>query len=80
MSVTTCALSGQPLIEPVVSTKSGHVFEKSLILKQISMTGQCPITGPNLNAMDDLLELKVAVNVAPKPLESMSFPSTLKFL
>ena len=80
MSVTTCALSGQPLQQPVVSTKSGHVFEKSLITKQLTMTGQCPITGQSLDAQTDLVELKVANHVAPKPLESMSFPATLSFL
>jgi pre-mRNA-processing factor 19 len=39
MSVTNCALSGLPLENPVVSVKSGHVFEKSLIEKHLLNTG-----------------------------------------
>ena len=50
MSVTTCALSGESLVNPVVSIKSGHVFERALIEKHLNNTGQCPITGVDLNA------------------------------
>ena len=57
-----------------------HVFEKSLILKQLSLTGQCPVTGQNLDAATDLVDLKVANHVSPKPLSTMSFPGMLKFL
>lgn len=39
MSVTTCALSGHPLKTPVVSIKSGHIFEKEIILKHLLNTG-----------------------------------------
>lgn len=57
MSVTTCALSGNPLEDPVVSTKTGHVFERRVIEKHIENTGQCPITGIDLEKKD-LLPLK----------------------
>jgi pre-mRNA-processing factor 19 len=57
MSVTFCALSGNPLEEPVVCTKTGHVFEKRVIEMQIDKTGQCPITGIDLEKKD-LLPLK----------------------
>jgi pre-mRNA-processing factor 19 len=57
MSVTTCALSGNPLEDPVVSTKTGHVFERRVIEKHIENTGQCPITGVDLEKKD-LLPLK----------------------
>ena len=57
MSVTTWALSGNPLEEAVVSTKSGHVFEKRIIEKHIENTGQCPITGQDLEKKD-LIPLK----------------------
>ena len=49
-------------------------------MKQIQMTGQCPITGQNLQAETDIVELKVAQHASPKPLETMSFPGMLKFL
>ena len=57
MSITTCALSGQPLTDPVVSVKTGHVFERSLITKHLEATGQCPLTGINLSADSDLIAL-----------------------
>ena len=55
------------------------MFEKNLILKQLSMTGQCPITGQNLDSTE-LVELKVAAHATPKPLDAMSFPGMLKHL
>lgn len=39
MSITTCALSGQPLKDPVVSIKTGHIFEKSVISQHLNDTG-----------------------------------------
>lgn len=44
MSWNLCALSGVAMVDPVVSRKSGHVFERRLIEKQIEATGLCPIT------------------------------------
>ena len=80
MSVSACALSGQPLKVPVVSIKSGHIFEKSLIEKHLLNTGQCPITGTNLNAATDLIELKVAAACTPKPLVANTVPNILSML
>ena len=57
MSLYTCAITGHQLTEPVVSKKTGHVFEKSLIEKHIEASGQCPITNQPLE-MTDLLPLK----------------------
>ena len=57
MSITTCAFSGQPLKEAVVSQKTGHVFERRVIEKHLNDTGQCPITGVELNPKTDLIEL-----------------------
>lgn len=51
-----------------------------MILKQISNTGQCPLTGQNLDASTDIVDLQVAKHTAPKPVDSMSFPGMLKFL
>jgi hypothetical protein len=52
-----CAMSGEPPVEPVVSRKTGHMFEKRTILTYLLETGTCPITGQPLNS-EDLLELK----------------------
>ena len=57
-----------------------HVFEKQLILKQLSTTGQCPLTGEPLNLETDLIELQVAKSVQPKPVGANSFPGMLKCL
>ncbi|KUF99697.1 Cleavage stimulation factor subunit 3 [Phytophthora nicotianae] len=56
-----CSLSGQVPVEPVVSLKSGHVFEKRLLLKYLEQNQQrCPVTGEELDAEQDLLALKAA--------------------
>jgi hypothetical protein len=79
MSVTHSALSGEILKNPVVSTKSGHVFEKSLIEKHILNTGQCPHTGSDL-FQSDLLALKVAEAVRPNALVENCVPNILTLL
>ncbi|KAI9919696.1 hypothetical protein PsorP6_017312 [Peronosclerospora sorghi] len=54
-----CCLSGQVPIEPVVSLKSGHVFEKRLILKYLEQNQlRCPITGQELDREKDLLAIQ----------------------
>ena len=58
---------------------SRHVFEKSLILKQIQASGQCPLTGVNLSA-SDLIDLQVAKAAAPKPVSANSIPGMLKYM
>ena len=45
MSQIYCQISGTIPEEPVISKKSGHIFEKRLITKQIEATGTCPVTG-----------------------------------
>lgn len=69
MSVNKCAFTGVLLEYPVVSTKSGHVFEKSQIEKHLDQTGQCPVTGQDLSK-DDLIEIK------HKPLMNTKIAST----
>lgn len=68
MSVaTTCSISGSPTIDPVISLKTGHVFEKSTVLKHISVYGTCPHTHQAL-AETDLLPLANSKNTGiPAP-------------
>jgi pre-mRNA-processing factor 19 len=66
MSLSTCAFTGNVLITPVISKKSGYIFEKDAIEKQIDTTGQCPITGEELSK-DDLLEINLNHVITPKP-------------
>lgn len=50
MSALVCSLSGSPLMHPVVSNKTGHLYEKSTILHYISIYKVCPHTGSPLDA------------------------------
>jgi hypothetical protein len=47
-----CAISGEPPQNPVVSKKSGHVYERRLILKYITDNGTDPVTGEKLEESD----------------------------
>ena len=50
-------VSGEPPTTPVVSKKSGLIYEQRLILKYIQENGKDPVTGEELSE-DDLVELK----------------------
>lgn len=52
MSAIACSISGAPLVNGVVSTKTGHLYEKSIILHYIAVQGKCPHTGIQLSAQD----------------------------
>ncbi|PWZ05343.1 Serine/threonine-protein kinase RUNKEL [Zea mays] len=52
-----CAISGEVPDEPVVSKKSGLLFERRLIERYIEDHGKCPITKEELT-MDDIVPVK----------------------
>jgi pre-mRNA-processing factor 19 len=52
-----CAISGEPPQDPVVSAKSGHVYERRLITKYIAENGTDPMTGEKLEE-NDLITVK----------------------
>ena len=54
-----CCISGEPPQDPVVSAKSGHVYERRLIVKYISDNGTDPLTGEKLEE-SDLLPVKAS--------------------
>jgi pre-mRNA-processing factor 19 len=58
-------------LEPVVSKKSGHIFEKRTIRKYIQDSGHCPVTGNDL-ALSDLVDVKANSTVKPKAAETSS--------
>ncbi|KAK4651003.1 hypothetical protein QC762_700710 [Podospora pseudocomata] len=72
-----CALSGEVPEEPVVSRKTGTVFEKRLILKYIQENGKEPGTEEELDP-EDLLDVKTSRVVRPRPPNFTSLPSLLK--
>ncbi|SRR5258708_4190403 len=65
-----CALSGEPPQEPVVSAKSGHVYEKRLIEKYISENGTDPISGEKLTE-EELITVKASTYHPPAMQPSM---------
>lgn len=85
-------VSGQVPEEPVVSTKSGLVYEKRLIEKAIATTGREPTTNEPL-AETDLIAIKrmnrevraISVSdhlvpnqpVKPRPVQATSIPGML---
>lgn len=54
-----CSISGEPPQDPVVSSKSGHVYERKLIVKYITENGTDPITGEKLEE-SDLITVKAS--------------------
>lgn len=50
-------VSGEPPATPVVSKKSGLIYEQRLIQKYIQENGKDPVTGEELSD-DDLVEVK----------------------
>ncbi|CBK23997.2 uncharacterized protein [Blastocystis hominis] len=71
-----CAISGEVPHEPVVSKKTGYIYEKSLITKYIEAEGKCPITGEELD-LSDLIDVKTQPLVKPKPTPATSIPGLL---
>ncbi|KAL5542356.1 hypothetical protein UlMin_010066 [Ulmus minor] len=71
-----CAISGEVPEEPIVSKKSGLLFEKRLIERHISDYGKCPITGEPLT-MDDIVPIKTGKIVRPRPVQAASIPGML---
>ncbi|KAG8220065.1 nuclear matrix protein NMP200 [Butyriboletus roseoflavus] len=75
-----CGISGEPPQDPVVSTKSGHVYERRLILKYIIDNGTDPLTGEKLEE-SDLLSVKANPKAAPpRPPTATSIPALLHTL
>ncbi|KAI4135961.1 MAG: hypothetical protein LQ347_000193 [Umbilicaria vellea] len=71
-----CAISGEAPQVPVASRKSGNVFEKRLIEAYISENGKDPVTNEELTT-EDLVDLKSARVVRPRPPTLTSIPSLL---
>lgn len=71
-----CAISGEAPEVPVVSKKTGLVYEKRLIEKYIEEHGTEPGTDTELD-VDDLLPLKAGRVVRPRPPTLTSIPALL---
>ena len=63
-SVDVCAaVTNAVPTDPVVSSKTGHLYERSVIEKHIAAEGTCPITGDEMTTAD-LLPVKSALPCA----------------
>jgi pre-mRNA-processing factor 19 len=71
-----CSISGTVPEDPVISKKSGHLFEKRLIEKYIQETGKCPITQESLS-LEELLPVQNAKTVKPRTTPATSIPGLL---
>ncbi|KAJ6810043.1 pre-mRNA-processing factor 19 [Iris pallida] len=71
-----CAISGEVPEEPVLSRKSGILFERRLIERHIAEYGKCPVTKDELT-MDDIIPVKTSKAVKPRPLQAASIPGLL---
>ncbi|KAG1885581.1 nuclear matrix protein NMP200 [Suillus subluteus] len=75
-----CSISGEPPQDPVISSKSGQVYERRLILKYINDNGTDPLTGEKLEE-SDLLTVKANPKTAPpRPPAATSTPALLHML
>jgi len=79
MTTIVCSISGQPPQEPVFCSKTGHVYDKRLIEKNLECGGKCPVTGEELT-VDDLAPMKANTAVRPRPATATSIPGMLSLL
>lgn len=74
-----CSITGTVAKEPVVSVKSGHVYEKKLVAKVIKDTGVCPMTNEPLS-MDDLIDVQNGHLNTVKSEDATSVPGLLRMM
>jgi len=73
-----CTLTGEIPHEAVISAKSGHVFEKSVIEKIVKSEGKCPVTNEDLT-LEDLVAVQTSEKfVHARPPNDTSIPNLLK--
>lgn len=72
-----CSISGEPAEDAVISKKSGHIFERRLIVQHLDQNdGKCPVTGEELCA-EDLLQVHHSKAVKPRTVHATSIPGLL---
>ncbi|CAH2321563.1 pre-mRNA-processing factor 19 [Pelobates cultripes] len=75
----TCYISNEVTDRPCVSPLSGHVFDRRLIEKYLAENGTDPVTNQPLSE-EQLIDIKVAHPIRPKPPSATSIPAILKSL
>lgn len=74
-----CSISNEVPEHPCVSPVSNHVYERRLIEKYIAENGTDPINNQPLSE-EQLIDIKVAHPIRPKPPSATSIPAILKAL
>lgn len=74
-----CSISGEVPTEPVISKKSGHLYEKRVIEKYVREHGKCPVSGQELSEMD-LLPVLANKAVRPRAVAAAGIPGLLGML
>eukprot|EP00501_MAST-03F_sp_TOSAG23-6_P001194 GSMAST32.ASY1.ANO1.1238.1 assembled CDS len=73
-----CSISGHTPVNPVISRKSGHIFERRLLEQHLEEhDGACPVTGEALSLTDDVIDVKTPRAVNPRPVDAMGIPGML---
>eukprot|EP00484_Ammonia_sp_Unknown_P019851 CAMPEP_0197024328 /NCGR_PEP_ID=MMETSP1384-20130603/4890_1 /TAXON_ID=29189 /ORGANISM="Ammonia sp." /LENGTH=587 /DNA_ID=CAMNT_0042452693 /DNA_START=53 /DNA_END=1816 /DNA_ORIENTATION=+ len=73
-----CSISNTICQHPVVSRKTGHIFEKDLLEKHLKIHKTCPVTSEAMS-MEDVIEIKTTEQPsAPKQLSTTNIPSLLR--
>jgi len=71
-----CALTGETPDEPVISTKTGHIYEKRVIEKYLrEHDGKDP--HEQLISSEDLIPVKASKTIKPRPTTATSIPGLL---
>lgn len=76
MSALVCAMSGEVPVEPVVSKKSGALFEKRIIEEYVRENGCDPLNREPLTA-DDLVVVQGGKAVNPRSTAHTSIPGLM---
>eukprot|EP01084_Bolivina_argentea_P159670 278072_1 len=72
-----CTISNQSCTHPVISKKTGHIFEKSLLEKHLKIHKTCPITSEPMS-IEDVIEIQNnKLPSQPKQISTSSIPSLL---
>lgn len=72
-------VSGDVPQEPVISTKTGHLYEKRIIDKHLKAVAKCPVTGVDMTE-EDLMLVQINKALRPRSLVATSIPGLLSNL
>jgi len=73
MSWNLCSITGEQLQTPVLSRKTGHMFEKRIVEQYVNATGLCPITQQPL-ALEDLIPVVSKLNTLRRAISTQPTP------